>query len=68
MTHEEQLKKIAKQKGIKLKDLAEKSGVSERVLSYAFNGHRSLTTENARKIAEAMDCVWVLLEKEMFNR
>lgn len=68
MTHEEQLKKIAKQKGIKLKDLAEKSGVSERVLSYAFNGHRPLTTENARKIAEAMDCVWVLLDREMLNR
>jgi transcriptional regulator with XRE-family HTH domain len=51
----EKLKKIRKERGLSLRALAEKSGISKSTLNDIENGKSNPTTETLAKIAKALD-------------
>lgn len=58
------IKEILNQRGITLKDFAQKSGISASNLSNYLNGNISPTLETLKKIASALDIDIVELFKE----
>lgn len=58
----EQLKELLDGKGMKLKELSEKSGVSETTIWRFLNG-QPISTSNLEAIAEATDTLLRLVQK-----
>lgn len=62
MTINDQLKELLDGKGMKLKELSEKSGVSETTIWRFLNG-QPISTSNLEAIAEATDTLLRLVQK-----
>lgn len=62
MTINEQLKELLDGKGMKLKELSEKSGVSETTIWRFLNG-QPISTSNLEAIAEATDTLLRLVQR-----
>lgn len=50
------IKELRKEKGLSLRDLASVLKVSPQCISYYENGKRNLTINDAKRIADALEC------------
>lgn len=63
MTPQEDIKTIMKAYGITQTKICKMSGVSRSILSRWMNGKQNMTTENLKKIADAVDAEVRIIRK-----